>query len=150
MKIGECCNREVVVAFKDTEIGEAAELMKRHHVGDLVVVEASGGKNVPVGVVTDRDLVVEVLAQGIPLDDVRVGDIMSLEIETIEETEGVWETLEKMRHRGIRRMPVVDSQGALAGLVTLDDFVELFTEAIGNMAGVVRNELSRETRLRRN
>ena len=148
MKIGEFCNREVVVAAKDTEIAEAAGLMKRHHVGDVVICEQMGDKNVPVGVVTDRDLVVEVLAQDVPTDEIRIADVMSFDIETVRDEEGIWETLEKMRHLGVRRMPVVDGDGALVGLVTFDDFLELFAEAMSNMSALVKAELARETRLR--
>lgn len=63
MTVGEYCNREVAIAEQQTEIREAARLMRRLHVGDLVVVENRAGENIPVGILTDRDLVVEVLAR---------------------------------------------------------------------------------------
>lgn len=148
MKIGEYCNRDVVVTGKDTEIVETARLMKKHHVGDLVVVENRGGANVPLGIVTDRDLVVEVMAQEVPVEEVRVEDVMSLDVATVREEEGVWETLERMRDLGVRRMPVVDQDGALVGLATSDDLLELFAEAMNNVVQMVRSELKRETRRR--
>lgn len=62
MSVGEICNREVVVADKEEDAREAARLMRQYHVGDLVVVERRGEESIPLGVVTDRDLVIEVLA----------------------------------------------------------------------------------------
>lgn len=149
MKIAECCNRDVVIAGADTEILETARLMKKHHVGDVVVVENRGGVNVPIGILTDRDLVVEVLAQEVPANEVVAADVMSGDIAAVREEEEVWETLERMRDLGVRRMPVVDQDGALVGLVTLDDLLELFTEAMGNVNQLIRGELKRESRQRR-
>lgn len=148
MKIGECCNRDVVIAGSDMEILEAARLMKRHHVGDLVVVENRAGMNVPVGILTDRDLVVEVLAQEVPANEVNAADVMSGDIATIREEEGVWETLERMRDLGVRRMPVVDQDGALVGLATLDDLLQLFAEAMGNVTRLISGEIKKESRRR--
>lgn len=151
MKIGECCNREVVVADKGMGVLEAAKLMRKYHVGDLVVVEKRNGTdtNRPVGILTDRDLVVEVLAQEVPPDEVSAADVMSLDLATVEEDQGVWETLERMRDLGVRRMPVVDHNGALVGLVTLDDLLELLTESMDNVAQLIKSELRKETRLRK-
>lgn len=148
MKIGECCNRDVVIAEKRMEILDTARLMKKHHVGDLVVVEKRNGDTRPVGILTDRDLVVEVMAQEVPPNEVIAADVMSLEIATVREEEGVWETLERMRDLGVRRMPVVDKDGSLVGLITLDDLVELFTEAMDNMTRLIRSEVSKEAQHR--
>ena len=148
MKIGECCNREVVTAEKDMSIAEVARLMREHHVGDLIVVEIQNGRNRPIGIVTDRDLVIEVLAQMVPIDGIRVSDVMSYEITTVGENEELWETLERMRTLGIRRMPVVDVSGMLAGIITLDDLMELMAEAMGHAASLIRREISKEARRR--
>ena len=149
MKIGECCNREVVIAERNTEILEAAKMMKKHHVGDLVIVEKRNGLTRPVGILTDRDLVVEVMAQEVPPREVTTADVMSLEIATVREEEGVWETLEKMRDAGVRRMPVVDQDESLVGLITLDDLLELLTEALDNMTRLIKGEVGKESRLRK-
>jgi CBS domain-containing protein len=148
MAIGEFCNRDVVIADEVTEVTEAARLMRQHHVGDLVVCERRAGRNHPVGIVTDRDLVVEVMAEDVPAGDVTVGDVMSREIRTALEGEDVWEVLQRMRDHGVRRMPVVDGDGALVGLVTLDDLLELCGEALLNMTRLIRGEVRRESRLR--
>lgn len=149
MKIGECCNREVVVAEKEMEILDTAMLMKKHHVGDLVIVDRRDGVTQPVGILTDRDLVVEVMAQEVPPSEVTAADVMSLELTTAREDDGVWETLEKMRDLGVRRMPVIEQDGSLVGLITLDDLLELFTEAMDNMTHLIKSEVRKESRLRR-
>jgi len=149
MKIGECCNREVVIADKHSEILATAKLMKKHHVGDVVIVEKRGDVTVPAGILTDRDLVVEVMAQEVPPNEITAADVMSLEMHTVREEEGVWETLEKMRDLGVRRMPVVDQDGSLVGLVAMDDLLELFSEAMDHMAQLIKSEVRRETRLRK-
>ena len=148
MKIGACCNREVITAEKDMSITEVARLMQEHHVGDLIVVENLNGRTRPIGIVTDRDLVIEVLAQMAPVDAIRVGDVMSYEIATVSENDELWETLEQMRKLGVRRMPVVDAAGALVGIITLDDLMELMAEAMGHIASLIRREIGTEARRR--
>ena len=148
MKIGECCNREVITAEKDMSITEAARLMQAHHIGDLIVVENMNGRNRPIGIVTDRDLVIEVLAQMAPIDAIRVGDVMSYEIAAVKENDELWEALEQMHKLGVRRMPVVDATGLLVGIITLDDLMELMAEAMGHIASLIRREIGTEARKR--
>jgi CBS domain-containing protein len=149
MSVGEYCNREVVITERGTEIREAAKLMRQHHVGDLVVVEHRGDEAIPVGVVTDRDLVIEVLAQELDMEAVTVGDVMSMEIVTARETEELWDTLNRMRSQGIRRMPVVNERGGLEGIITADDIVEVIAEGVMDLAKLIRREMEREARQRR-
>ena len=125
MAVGEICNREVVITEKSVSVVDAAKLMRSHHVGDLVVVEEKGGRKHPVGIVTDRDIVVEVVAAGVNADALKVGDIMGPEVATVRESEGLFEALRYMRDKGVRRMPVVDREGGLVGILTLDDLLSL-------------------------
>jgi CBS domain-containing protein len=144
MLIGEFCNREVVVVDRETTILEAAKLMRTEHVGDLVVTDSRSGRLIPVGILTDRDIVVELLAEEIELDKVSVGDAMSYELLSINEQDGLHETIEKMRDRGVRRLPVVGADGALIGIVTVDDLIELVAEQMVDLVGLVSKELARE------
>lgn len=77
MPIGEICNREVVIVRKEDSILEAAKLMREYHVGDVVVVDDREGRVIPLGILTDRDIVVELIAKEVPLDSVSVQDVMS-------------------------------------------------------------------------
>jgi CBS domain-containing protein len=94
MPVSEICNREVVIVQRNNTILEAARLMRQHHVGDVVVVEDRSGVRVPVGIVTDRDLVVEIMAPAIDQKVITVGDIMAAELVTVKENAGLSETIE--------------------------------------------------------
>ena len=138
MTIGTICNRDVVVARKGTAIQEAARLMREYHVGDLVVVDERGAVRIPVGILTDRDLVIEVLAEGVAPDTVTAGDIMTTDIVSGHEGDSIWATLLRMRTKGIRRLPVVDGTGGLVGILTMDDLLRIFTQAV--VIGVVKDD----------
>jgi len=148
MAVGEICNREVVVTGKSASVVEAAQLMRTHHVGDLVVIEERDGRNYPVGIVTDRDIVVEVVAVGVNPEELRVGDIMGPEVATARESEGLFEALRYMRDKGVRRMPVVGSEGELVGILTMDDVLSLLAEEMTELAKLVSHERQREAVVR--
>lgn len=149
MAVGEICNRQVVVTEKALSVVEAAQLMRKHHVGDLIVIEEKDGSRRPVGIVTDRDIVVEVVAAGVNLEALTVGDIMSPEVATVREGEGLFEALRHMREKGVRRMPVVDRDGGLTGILTLDDLLQLLAEEMTELAKLVSHERHREAVVRR-
>ena len=148
MAVGEICNREVVVAERALSVVDAAQLMRKHHVGDLVVVEEKAGRRHPVGIVTDRDIVVEVVAAGVNPDALKVGDIMGPEVATVREGEGLFEALRHMRDKGVRRMPVVDREGGLVGILTLDDLLSLLAEEMTELAKLVSRERQHEAIVR--
>ena len=146
MPIGEFCNREVVFATRETSIPEAAQLMRKFHVGDLVVVDEIDGKRVPVGIVTDRDIVIEIVSQSLDFNEFSVGDIMSPQLISVQEKEGVFETIRLMRAKGIRRIPVVNQEGGLEGIVSADDILDLLAEEMTELAKVVPREQEREAK----
>lgn len=117
MPASEICNREVIIVRRDDAVHEAAKLMRQHHVGDVVVVEERNGVRVPLGIVTDRDLVVEIMAPDVVQMLITVGDIMGPNLVTVKESMGVYESIQYMRGEGVRRLPVVDDKGALVGRV---------------------------------
>ena len=149
MPIGEICNREVVIAEKSLAVTAAAQLMRTQHVGDLVVVEERSGHKYPVGILTDRDIVVEVVAAGVNPDALKVSDIMGAEVATVRESEGLFEALRYMRDKGVRRMPVVDGAGGLVGILTLDDLLSLLAEEMMELAKLVSHERQREATARK-
>ncbi len=148
MFAGEICTRDVVFMTRDQAVPEAARLMRQHHVGDVVVVEEEEGRRIPVGILTDRDLVVELLAPGVSPDDVAVGDLMSRELLTLGEGQDLLYALEAMREKGVRRAPVTDIDGALVGLLTVDDIVGVIAEQLQDLSALVGRQLTRERRLR--
>lgn len=143
--IATICNRSVAFTMRETTVAAAAALMRHGHVGSLVVVESmNGGRRVPVGIVTDRDIVVEVIATGLDPATITVGDIMAPDLVVGRESDSVFETLETMRFKGVRRLPTVDADGQLIGIVTADDLLEILAEGLGELTKVVAREQSRE------
>jgi len=148
MSVNQYCNREVVIALGDTPVLEAAGLMRQHHVGDLLVVREDDDLRVPVGIVTDRDIVIEVLAMGLDPATLTLGDLMGGELHTVSEGEELMTAIALMRDKGVRRLPVVNEQGGLEGLLTVDDVLELVAEQLTDLARLVGREQLRERRLR--
>lgn len=144
MTAGKYCNREVVVTEPNTTIPHAARLMRKHHVGDLVVVKKQGNENIPVGIVTDRDLVVEVLAQHVPLEAVTFKDVMNTDLVSVTEDETLLDTLALMDKRGVRRILIVNNHGGLEGILSADDAIELLAEAMNSLVKLVRHEIDHE------
>jgi len=145
MPVSEICNREVVIVRPETTVHEAAKLMRQHHVGDVVVVEERKGVKVPVGIVTDRDLVVEIMAPDLVQMVITVGDIMGEELVTVNGSAGIYESIQYMRGEGVRRLPVVDNKGGLIGILTHDDLLELLSEEMLSLSGLVRHEQKKES-----
>jgi predicted transcriptional regulator len=148
MTVGEFCNREVVVAERETTIVDAAKLMRQYHVGDLVVVDRSSAMTIPVGVITDRDIVVEIIAREVSLDAACAGDIMSHSLITAGVQDGILDTLQKMRAKGIRRLPVVNDEGGLEGILAIDDVLELLSEELSLLAKAAIRGQEQEMKLR--
>jgi CBS domain-containing protein len=149
MPISEICSREVVYVQRDNSTLEAAKLMRQYHVGDLVVVDDDKGVKVPVGIITDRDLVVEIMATGLDPTAITVGDVMTPELAVVKEDAGLYESIQYMRAIGVRRLPVVNTDGGLVGILTLDDLLELLAEEMSTLAKLVKHEHKKETINRR-
>lgn len=147
MSVGEYCNREVVIIDRKASIKEAARLMREHHVGDLVVVEGASGA-LPVGILTDRDIVVELIARDIDLASVAIGDVMSFELHVAREEDDILETLSYMRDKGVRRMPVIGRDEKLVGILTADDIIELIGEQLTQLVQLISREQRRERQTR--
>lgn len=148
MPIGEICSREVIVVQRSDSVLEAAKLMRRHHVGDVVVVDERDGIRIPVGLITDRDVVVEIIATELDPGVITVEDIMEPDLACARDTTGLFETIQYMQDRKVRRLPIVDERGALLGILSLDDLLELLSEELVAMAKLVRYQQQKETRFR--
>jgi CBS domain-containing protein len=150
MNVSQICNRNVVTIRRSDEIPAAARLMREKHVGYLVVVESdsAGAMQRPIGVLTDRDIVVGVVAQDVNPRDLTVGDVMTRNPVVIELTDPIAAAVREMRRIGVRRMPVVGEMGRLAGILSLDEVLDTLSSELQNLAGAVRNERRVETALR--
>lgn len=134
---GEFCNREVVIAFRDEPVAEVARLMRDQRVGSIVVVEERADGRVPIGLVTDRDIVVRLVAtEPVLLSQTPVREILSEKLVTVREEEDLADVLARMRSHGIRRVPVVDRAGLLQGIIASDDLLSHLAEELSRLAGL--------------
>lgn len=149
MTAGEICNRNVVVAPKTEMVVDAAKRMRMAHVGDLVIVEDRQGRHVPVGIVTDRDIVVSVVA-GDPdhINYLSLNDMMTEDLAIAKEQDSVESALQRMQERGVRRLPIVDAGGALVGILTMDDLLRHFSQQQGQLVELMASEQRRERQFR--
>ncbi len=148
MTVGEICNREVIVIQRDETVQEAAKLMRQYHVGAVIVIDKQNNRQIPIGIITDRDLVVEVMATELDETVITVGDIMAPEVFTVKENTATYEAIEFMRRKTSRRLPVVDETGELIGILTLDDALQLLSQELLDLAKLVRYEQKKEVRHR--
>ena len=144
MSAGEYCNRDVVVIDETESVREAITLMRTHHVGDVVVVEQKEDACKPLGILTDRDIVMEILAEGVDLDAVNIGDVMSYELETVGEDVELLDAINVMRTKAVRRLPVVNAQGGLVGILAVDDILELISEQLSGLVGLIARQRNQE------
>jgi CBS domain-containing protein len=144
MEIASLCQREIVSVRADASIREAAEAMRHHHVGALVVTDPEEPGRA-IGVVTDRNLVVDLLARGLPVDGQDIGTLCSTELVGIPATATVQEAVEAMRRAGVRRLLVVHPGGSLLGLVSADDLFEAIAGELEALAAALRSGISRES-----
>ena len=148
MSVAEICNREVVTAEKHTSIAEAAKIMRRTHTGSLVIVDSDAPKAKPVGIITDRDLVIEVIAKDEEVTGLTAGDVMGPELLIARGNDGIWETILRMRAMGVRRLPVIDSEGFLMGILSMDDLLEFLASELSDLAKLIKREAGREKETR--
>jgi len=135
MSSGKVCVRRVVFAEARESVREAALRMTREEVGTLVVLDEARR---PTGILTDRDVMVRCVAPGRDPEATPVGDVMSAPVASVVEATPIEDALERMRVLRVRRLPVVDEQGALVGLLALDDVLELLAEETATIGAILR------------
>ena len=127
----------VTVVEPETNALTVAQLMRQHHIGAVVVVEAQD-RSRPVGIVTDRDLVLELIAEGLDPAVFTAGDIMSVNPVLASPAMDVMDAVQLMSAHRLRRLIVADDENRLVGIVTMEDVLELLTRELADLAtGVV-------------
>lgn len=139
--IGQVCTRPVVTVSPETTAHEAAHRMWTRRVGALVAVDGTGA---PLGILTDRDIVVKVVAQGKDPARVQVRELLRRPPTVIREDQGILDATRLLSRRGVRRLPVVDAAGRLVGIVSLDDLLMLLGSEMAHIAAALASELGRK------
>lgn len=140
MPIGTIRTREVVVARRHTTVSEAARLMRNHHVGDVVVVDEVDGRKVPCGIVTDRDIVIRAVAEGIDPRTLTVGEVASHHVVAITADQSLDDALALMEQYQVRRLPVIERDDEVVGILAQADIAREVRE---KRAGEVLEEISK-------
>jgi len=150
MNVAQLCSRNVISVRKIDEVVAAASLMRKHHVGYIVVSEPdfAGSTERPIGVLTDRDIVVGIVAMERDPRSLVVGDVMTENPVVLNQFDSIATAVREMRRIGVRRMPVVGSVGELIGVLSLDDVLDALAGELQNLAGAVHHEQRIETELR--
>ena len=149
MLLNSICTLDVACCGPRTTVLEAARLMRQKHTGDLVVVDDDEDKAAPLGIITDRDIVVEVLGNGLDPATTTVGSVIRTPVVIANQGEDTSQALERMRSHGVRRIPVVGDEGRLVGIVTVDDLLKRLAADANSLVEIISREQSREQRTRR-
>lgn len=138
--IGSFCTRHVITVAPDATVVEASKLMRQHHVGVVVIVDERTGGAKPLGVLTDRDIAVEVVALGVAPDTLKVSEAVQRPATSLAEDTGYAEAVRFMSVNGVRRMPIVDRAGNLVGIITLDDILRQLAGPLLALCDLVARE----------
>lgn len=136
MSLGNLCRREIVCVDRGATIEEVARLMEEKNIGSIIVVE----ERKPMGIVTDRDILLRVINRGLDSERTSVADVMTKQIVTLREDMGLFEALQQVKGKGIRRFPIVDAKGNLQGIMTLDDILYLLGKEMADIASIIEEE----------
>lgn len=137
MSIGKFCTRNVVTAREDETVFDIAKKMREKNVGAVVIVDAG---RAPIGIITDRDIAIKGVARGKDPKTTPLTAIMSEDVVAVSEERGLFEITHIMREREIRRLPVVDEEGKLTGMITLDDLIMVLGEEVAGLAETIAYE----------
>jgi CBS domain-containing protein len=137
--LAEICVRPIVTIDGTTSVRDAARLMRQKKIGALVVTR----NHRPSGIITDRDIAVAVVAEGLDAADVPVADVMQAKPAVIRGDKGILDAVALFAAKGVRRLPVVDNRGYAVGIITLDDILMLLGTEMGQVATALSRSLGR-------
>ena len=135
MPLERFCRKSLVTVGRMDTVSHAARLMREKHVGAVIVTDANAR---PLGILTDRDITCRVVAEAMDPISVRVDNVMTPNPVLIRNDESIDSAVVKMRKGGVRRLPVVDPEGKLVGVTTIDDLNVLLAAELAETAKVVR------------
>ena len=151
MNVGAYCSRVVIYIYSHETPLDAARLMREQHVGDVVIVSdpdsggsGNGAGKIPQGIITDRDIAIEIVAEEVGPTEVTALDVCRKKLVVVREDDSVFDCIDILKREGVRRAPVVDEQGLLVGIISLDDMIEILAEQFSNLADLVGYQAEQE------
>ncbi len=154
MNVGEYCSRIVAFVYDYETPLDASRVMREQNVGDVVIVEGcpeesrdaeeKDGRKIPLGIITDRDIAIEIVAEEVDPSAVAVQDICRKSLVVASESDNLFECIARLKHAGVRRAPVVDESGYLTGIISVDDILEVLAEQFSCLAHLVSDQAQQE------
>ena len=141
MSLERMCKKDVITVSPEASLLEVARLMRAHHVGSVIVVN----EDRPIGILTDRDIIIKAVAEDKDPKTLRAYEIMTHNPAMVNINYDPLDATQIMRDRGLRRLPVVDENSHLLGILTLDDVLGLLGKETENLAQAVQTELAKES-----
>jgi CBS domain-containing protein len=135
----------IVTLRRHASVREAVELMRDHHVGDVIIIDEDAGGR-PVGMVTDRDVALCVVDGAVDIEHIRVTDIMSDSVVVAKAEDDLFSAIRQMKAHGVTRLPIVDASGRVTGIITARKAIKLLTEALRELTAIADAQQAREAR----
>jgi CBS domain-containing protein len=135
MKVGDCYSRNVVTVRSDETPLDAAITMRKNKVGYVVIVQIKAEKLVPIGLLTDRDIAVKIVAEEVNPLAVTVEDLLCNPLVSASEQDDLDNCIKNMKRKALRYVPVIDKEGSLIGAFAVDDYLEIIAERSHILAG---------------
>jgi len=144
MNIGSICTRRMISVDSTSTLAQAASLMREHHVGALIVTSETAAGPCVTGIVTDRDMAIDVIARGLNPVGMKVADLASVKLVSVPEDADIASTMAVMEGRGVRRVLVTDGDNHVTGVASLDDLMDACAKELAGLAKVIRSGIQRE------
>lgn len=141
MSIQKFCTNQVITVREGDPVRDAARKMAERNVGAVVVTDTNSA---PVGILTDRDIVMKVVSAGKNPQTSLVADIMSPHVATLPEDEGLMEATRIMMEHGVRRLPIVDGTGKVVGILSMDDILMVLERELNNLSMTISQTMKAE------
>jgi CBS domain-containing protein len=141
MSIKDICGRQVVTATKDASVNEVAKLMKKHNVGNVVIIDNQVTTNKPIGILTDRDITMKIVAEDVDARQISAGDIMTENLLLLHGNQSINEAIDMMCAKGVRRAPISDDTHKIIGIASIDDLFILLAEEMGSLSKLIRKQV---------
>jgi CBS domain-containing protein len=142
MESNKLISKKVITVKKDASVHEAAKLMRKHHIGDVVVLDSRS--SAPIGILTDRDIVLATIALNIPYEGLNVGDIMTEKLVTVSQNTGIHEVIRLMKLHGVKRIPVVGAKKNLLGIISRDNVMRYLGDEFSSIGNSYHRQRTKE------